>query len=65
MNFTISETQADVLDVVRTFTERELAPYIEAIEAQDHLPGDGAFFKKAGDAGLIGLSFAEIGRAHV
>ena len=59
MNFTISETQADVLDVVRTFTERELAPYIEAIEAQDHLPGDGAFFKKAGDAGLIGLSFAE------
>lgn len=59
MNFQFDETQQSVVQVVKDFAERELAPHIEFIEENDHLPGNAEFFKKAGDAGLLGLSFAE------
>ena len=59
MNFQFDETQQSVVQVVKDFAERELTPHIEFIDENDHLPGNAEFFKKAGDAGLLGLSFAE------
>ena len=59
MNFELDEIQQGIVEVVKTFAEREIAPYIKDIDAEDHLPGGEAFFKKAGEAGLLGLTFAE------
>jgi len=59
MNFEFDETQQSIVNVVQDFAKHELAPHIEFIDKNDHLPGNEAFFKKAGDAGLLGLSFAE------
>lgn len=59
MNFELDETQKSIIEVVKTFAEREIVPHIEHIEESDHLPGDGAFFKKIADAGILGVSFSE------
>lgn len=59
MNFEFDETQQSVIEVVRTFAQRELAPHMEYVDKNDHLPGDAEFFKKAGDAGILGISFSE------
>lgn len=59
MNFALDEMQNDILEVVRTFCERELVPHMEYVDANDHLPGNEAFFKKVGDAGILGISFSE------
>lgn len=59
MNFELDEIQQGIVEVVKTFAEREIAPHVEDIDAEDHLPGGEAFFQKAGEAGLLGLTFAE------
>ena len=57
MNFKFDENQLAVLEVVREFAQKELAPNIDQIQAEDYPPRD--FFKKAGDAGIIGISMPE------
>lgn len=54
MDFSFSEDQKAVLDVVKIFVQKELAPYIDLMQDEDHLP-DG-FFKKAGNTGIIGIA---------
>lgn len=57
MNFNFSEDQLAVLDVVKEFTEKELAPYVDLMQDEDHLPE--GFFQKAGETGIIGISMPE------
>jgi len=57
MNFEFDQDQKAILDTVKIFLQRELAPHVEEIQDNDHLP-DG-FFKKAGELGIIGLSMPE------
>ena len=57
MLFTFNEDQLAVLEVVKEFAEKELAPYIDLMQDEDHLP-DG-FFQKAGEAGIIGINMPE------
>ena len=52
-----SEEQADLLRLVRTLVERELAPRAAADEAAERFPRD--VFRTLGRAGLLGLPYPE------
>src|SRR4029079_3297115 len=45
-------------DMVRRFVEKEIEPHVEEWEAQRIFPAH-ELFKKAGDLGLLGLSYPE------
>lgn len=57
MDFRFSEEQQAVLEAVREFVAREVAPHVEDIQANDKPPKD--LFQKAGEAGILGIAFPE------
>lgn len=67
MNLRFDPEQQAVLEVAEEFARRELEPYIDEMDKRDCLPE--GFFKKAGQAGIIGIAFPEefggAGQSHV
>lgn len=57
MQFSFDQEQLEILDVVKEFAQKELAPYIDDLQEHDRLPEN--FFQKAGECGIIGLSMPE------
>ena len=57
MDFRFSEEQQAVLEAVREFVSREVAPHVEDIQANDQPPKE--LFRKAGEAGILGITFPE------
>jgi len=62
MDFTFSEEQEQVRDMVRRFCANEMAPLVEEAEETERFPRD--MFKKWGELGLLGVRYpAEDGGA--
>ena len=57
MDFTLSDTQREIVDTAAKFAQREIAPHVDADEAASHFRRD--IFRKAGAAGLIGITCSE------
>lgn len=58
MNFKFDDDQLAVLEVAKEFARKEIAPYVETqLQENDAPPPD--FFKKAGEAGIIGICMPE------
>lgn len=57
MDFTLSDTQREIVEIARKFAEREIAPYVDEDEAHSHFRRE--IFPKAGAAGLIGITSPE------
>lgn len=57
MDFSLTDTQREIVDMARKFAAREIAPHIEADEANSHFRKE--LFPKAGAAGLLGLTTPE------
>ena len=66
MDFSFDPEQQAVLEVVREFAEKELAPHVDEMQERDCLPEQ--FFEKAGETGVIGISMPEeyggLGMSH-
>lgn len=64
MDFTLNDTQREIVDMARKFAAKEIAPHIEADEAQAFFRRE--LFPKAGQAGLLGMTCpAEYGGAEL
>ncbi|MGZ3650333.1 MAG: acyl-CoA dehydrogenase family protein [Bdellovibrionota bacterium] len=64
MDFNLSSTQKDIVDLASTFAKKEIAPFVEQDEANSHFRRE--IFPKAGAAGLIGITCsAEFGGAEL
>lgn len=57
MDFTLSDTQREIVDTAAKFAQREIAPHVDADEANSHFRRE--LFNKAGAAGLIGITCSE------
>jgi alkylation response protein AidB-like acyl-CoA dehydrogenase len=57
MDFTLSPTQREIVELAEKFAAREIAPYVDADEAESSFRRE--IFPKAGEAGLIGLNCSE------
>lgn len=57
MDFTLSETQREIVDTAAKFASREIAPHVDQDEANSHFRRE--LFNKAGAAGLIGITCSE------
>lgn len=57
MNFELTETQSEIVQLAARFAEKEIAPFIEEDEATAHFRKE--LFPKAGAAGLLGITAAE------
>ena len=57
MDFKFNEEQKAILEVVKEFIKYEIEPHVEEIQATDQPPKD--LFKKAGEAGIIGIAMPE------
>lgn len=57
MNFNLTETQKDIVDMTAKFAAKEIAPFVEEDEANSFFRRD--IFKKAGEAGIIGITGPE------
>lgn len=57
MDFKFSEDQQAIIEAVKEFVACEIAPHVEEIQANDQPPKD--LFKKAGEAGILGIAFPE------
>lgn len=57
MDFTLSDTQREIVDVAAKFAQREIAPYVDEDEANSHFRRE--IFPKAAAAGLIGITCSE------
>jgi alkylation response protein AidB-like acyl-CoA dehydrogenase len=55
MEFALSEEHRMLQRMVREFSEREIAPRAEEIDATDEFPDD--LFRRMGEVGLLGLPF--------
>ena len=51
------ETHQQIRDSVRRFVEREILPHIDEWEEAEEFPRE--LYKKAGDAGILGIGFPE------
>lgn len=54
MDFTLTDTQNDIIDMATKFAAREIAPYVEQDEANSFFRKE--LFPKAGEAGLLGIT---------
>jgi butyryl-CoA dehydrogenase len=57
MDFSLSDTQREIVEVAAKFGQREIAPHVDADEASSHFRRE--IFPKAGAAGLIGITCSE------
>lgn len=57
MDFNLTETQNEIVELAKRFAEKEIAPFIEQDEATGHFRAE--LFRKAGDAGLLGINVSE------
>jgi alkylation response protein AidB-like acyl-CoA dehydrogenase len=57
MNFELTETQTEIVQLAARFAEKEIAPFIEEDEATGHFRKE--LFPKAGAAGLLGITASE------
>lgn len=57
MDFKFSEEQQAIIEAVREFVACEIAPHVEEIQTNDQPPKE--LFKKAGEAGILGIAFPE------
>ncbi|MDH7478886.1 MAG: acyl-CoA dehydrogenase family protein [Syntrophomonadaceae bacterium] len=57
MNFDLSSEEAQIRDTVARFAEREIAPLVDQIDADDVLPE--GIFQTLGGMGLLGLTLPE------
>jgi alkylation response protein AidB-like acyl-CoA dehydrogenase len=57
MDFQLTEEQRAIRDMVRDFTEKEIAPIAANIDKSDEFPVD--LFAKMGEQGLLGLPYPE------
>ncbi len=57
MKFEFDQDQKDIINLVKSFLEKEIVPHIDEIDEKDIVPE--GFFKKAGDLGIIGLAMPE------
>jgi len=57
MDFTLTDTQREIVDVAARFAQREIAPYVDQDEAASYFRQE--IFPNAGAAGLIGITCSE------
>ncbi|RYZ94480.1 MAG: acyl-CoA dehydrogenase family protein, partial [Proteobacteria bacterium] len=57
MDFSLNETQREIVEMAARFAQKEIAPHIEEDEANAHFRKE--LFAKAGEAGLLGLTTPE------
>jgi butyryl-CoA dehydrogenase len=57
MDFTLSDTQREIVDTAAKFAQREIAPHVDSDEASSYFRRE--IFSKAGAAGLIGITCSE------
>ena len=57
MNFDLTETQSEIVQLAARFAEKEISPFIEEDEATGHFRKE--LFPKAGAAGLLGITAKE------
>ena len=64
MDFTLSDTQREIVELANNFARKEIAPYVDEDEANSYFRRE--LFPKAGAAGLIGITCsAEFGGAEL
>lgn len=54
MDFNLNDTQREIVEIARKFAAKEIAPHIEADEANSNFRRE--LFTKAGEAGLLGIT---------
>lgn len=54
MDFSLNDTQREIVDMARKFAAKEIAPYVEEDEKNEHFRRE--IFPKAGAAGLLGIT---------
>lgn len=54
MDFSLNETQREIVEIAKKFAEKEIAPYVDQDEAESFFRRE--IFNKAGEAGLIGIT---------
>jgi alkylation response protein AidB-like acyl-CoA dehydrogenase len=57
MDFTLTETQKEIVELASRFTQKEIAPFVDEDEANSHFRRE--IFAKAGAAGLLGITAGE------
>lgn len=64
MDFSLTDTQKDIIELAATFARKEIAPIVDEDEASSHFRRE--LFIKAGAAGLIGITCSsEFGGAEL
>lgn len=64
MDFNLTDTQREIVELAANFAKKEIAPYIDEDEAKSHFRRE--LFPKAGAAGLIGITCSsEFGGAEL
>lgn len=58
MDFSLTEIQSEIQSMAARFALKEIAPLIDADEANSHFRRE--LFAKAGDAGLLGIALPEV-----
>lgn len=54
MDFTLTDTQREIVEIAAKFAAKEIAPFIDEDEAKAHFRRE--IFPKAGEAGLLGIT---------
>jgi alkylation response protein AidB-like acyl-CoA dehydrogenase len=54
MDFSLTDTQREIIEITDKFAAKEIAPYVEEDEANSHFRRE--IFPKAGQAGLLGIT---------
>jgi butyryl-CoA dehydrogenase len=57
MDFSLNDTQREIVDMARKFAAKEIAPFIEEDEARSHFRKE--LFPKAGSLGMLGITTPE------
>jgi len=57
MDFSLTDTQREIVEVAAKFAQREIAPFVDEDEANSYFRRE--IFSKAGAAGLIGITCSE------
>src|SRR5581483_1166905 len=57
VKFDLNEEQSDIRDMVRRFTEQEIAPHAEAWDENSHFPRE--IYTKMAEPGLMGMTTPE------
>lgn len=57
MDFTLNDTQKEIVDLAARFAQKEIAPFVDEDEANSHFRRE--IFARAGAAGLLGITAGE------